>query len=342
MAWQELLTSSQDISLDRDGYVHFTRTFRITGGNPRNFFATGTAAAPFLSIPILNVGQTINGVMVLPAFMPDFGHRMNVAVGPSFVTTEDGSNAITPVDCFLHDYTLRPGAIHFDAIAHYTNDPRIAPLGVGLSTAQQQSMVSIPYARRAPLAFGSQNRVSFGYVESYFSTPMAVEAITHTVMVPRSTLKSVESALEARAKELHVLPIHVQPCLFLGGDIRLHGVHWLEVTYHWQWQQGVKFISAVPPKTYTYEQFDGAGRYVATGNANMIVPANEVKPMYPNTSDDAYVLPPYHTMDMRFEFTSIGNISNLMPRWYFQMPYKTNVSGWRSLPGASKFIWSTG
>lgn len=337
MAWQELLTSSQDITQDRDGYVHFTRTFRITGGNPRNFFGNGTGPAPFLSIPILNVGQTINGTVVTPQFLPDYGHVMNVGAGPSFVGTSDGGNGLMPVSCFLHDYQLRPGAAHFDAIAYYTNDMRISPLGVSFSSGCQQSMVSIPYARRVPLVFGEGVEIKYGFSESYFQTPMEVESISHTVHEPRSQLKFIENAIEQHAKQLHLLPFHPDPVAFLGADIRMQGPQWLEVSYQWQWQQGVFEVSSASPKTYGYSAINNGvgGGYQAFPNANMIVPGR-ISPLL-NFGAGPYTLPPYHTVDMRFEVAVNGN--ELTPRWYYQCPFEYVPQGWQGLVGSSKFIW---
>lgn len=305
----------------------------MKGHNPRTFYLASSAGGSptFTTYPVYNVGQ--GSPPVPPQFMPDYGHTMKVASGPNFIAGDEGGIEIVDVETFLHSYTLRPGGSYFDAIAHYTNDPRIAPLGQAYQTAQQQAMVTIPYARRSPLAFGTGTSLTTGYTESYFQTPMVAESIAHAVIVPRKDIANIEAKIAAHGNELHLLPIHTTPCLFMGADTRMHGVQWLEVTYHWQWQAGVVNISPNTPKTYGS---DG----VVVPNTGAVIPP-QVDTITPILVSQPMVLPPYHTIDMIFEIESIGQIQRMSPRWRYQMPYRYVAIGWKGLVGHTKFIWGS-
>lgn len=333
--WQELQSSSQDVSLDQDGYVHFTRTFRIIGGNPKNFFGSGTATAAFLSYSIFGVGT--GTPPIAPQKMPDFGDVQKVGNGPaSLIRGSSNEPEVIDQPVVLHAYTLRPGsAVFFDAIAHYTNDPRIAPLGIAYHTSEQQTFVNVPYGRSDPLIFNAEgsNPVQLSYSPAVHPQPMPVESISHTVYVPRKDILNAETQIKAHANEIHVLPVH-GACLFLGADTRMHGVQWLEATYRWQWQQGIVNLSSVQPKTYNTEG------QLQTGFIPVQIPT-QVPSLIPNLTPHPMVLPPYHTIEMRFTKLTVSGITSLGCIWDLRCPYSFVPDGWKALRGSTKFIWST-
>lgn len=338
--WQEREFSSQDVSLDQEGYVHCTRTFAIINGNPRNFFApTIGSPHPFLTIPKYGVGTGTPTIQ--PDFLPDYGHIFKVGSGPAaLVNSSTDSTRAVDQPVFLHAYTLSPhSAVLFYAVAHYTNDPRMSPLGQSYHTSEQQSFVGIPYTRQDPIVVQvvSGSSIKSSVSERVHSQPMSVDTITHTIVVPRTSEETVKARSRDQAiqRAIHELPWH-GPCAYLGCDTQMQGVQWMSVTYRWQWQAGIVNMSSVQPKSYRADGSDAGPILVEIPpQQDSLIPALAPHPM---------VLPPFHTLEMRTgRFTAGGGgvtIETLATVWDLRCPYKYIGNGWRALMGSEKFIWN--
>lgn len=347
MPWQELGAVSQaDISMDADGYVHFTRTFKVWDVTRTSFYSHLDT--------ITQIGTNVT--------LPQYGHEIavtlpNGAYGP-FLSASGGDNGGGSVKAAakLHSWRLQPStAAVFVAIADYSNDPRLVPGGVHYNSDQQQAMVSIPYLRRASVAVGD-TPTSFGYYEDAFNNPMGVESITHTTVYPLSKLKEAETIVSDRVNQLHQLPIkpYQSPCLYLGADIKMRGPQWLDITHRWQWQQGLNSASAFSDLGEEIRYFNMAGISVnpdtGTGDFKAALVPHRVKPLNETIfGSQYYIVPPYHEikLQVQYEFRVTGGVEVKfpVPLWYYRMPFKgssADLIGWKSLPGAKNFIWGGG
>lgn len=333
MPFIETTTSTQDWSVDAEGYSHTTRTFRVWGVAPSAFWDVIT------SIP----HRDANATPPVGDKMPDYGHAIRKHSTPSAFQGAGGEGNATSTEVVLLAYRMRPiSAIMFEAIAEYTNDPRAAPLGQGLQIHEMRSMVPIPYAKRIPvLPMGKDPQsvidYTYGYVDAIQSVPMSVQQIGHTVAVQRGALTQTVQSVLQHTNELHTLPMMAVPCILEGADIRLRGVDWLDVTYRWQYQQGI--LDHSPTATQQRYSFGGDNGAWSVDNST----ANSVKafpervlPLVVDIGTLKMLLPPYHTIEMLYRQTGIYRV----PVWSYACVAKGgHTQDWRSLPGSEHFIW---
>lgn len=340
MPYVETETSRQDIGFDGDGYIRFSRTFKVWGVNPQVFHKT------------LHTIYQNGSPPAQPVPLPGYGDKQEIddpdpnlsALRPFLQSTEGGSAVQAGAIAILHDWILSPiDAVMFLATAHYSNDPHLTPHGAQYHAVQQQAMVTIPYARSMPIAFGTGAGSSIGYVEAAFQLPMTIESISHTVAVPVSYLPFIETAIASMTNHIHNLPT-IGFAAFLGIDVRMRGVQWLDVTYNWQWQAGVKDLTpGAAAKFYGADGGAGATPILAPLLPGPIPPLNGL--MGTGTASQM-ILPPYHTMEMMWCISpDTGTGAAAIPQWQYRMPYTLTAATkdeWKSLYGSSKFLWGGG
>lgn len=283
----ETSDSRQAASLDRSGYLRTSRTFKVIGLNPDDFFKPGTIA---------NI-QPLGGSGV----MPDYGALWGVQNQSEGVETK----------VVLNEYLLRPiSATMFYAIAQYSNDPKLSPLGLGYQGSSRYSIVQIPYVRILPIiAAGASGPTNISYQPMSLGISMSIQRIEQTVNVLRSNRKAAEQISRTQTGKLTDLP-ELGLCLYEGHSINLLSPQYCSITYTWKWEGGI--LSLGPPPV--------------TGPHDTPITAlypTKVTPVDTRVSFGRgglqFVLPPYHTIEMMFALE--GDPLARVPFWAYRMPY---------------------
>ena len=326
MPFVEVTTSAQDGMYGADGSFRSSRTFTVWGVTPQTFWLA------YRSIPCADTAHPANQ-------MPEYGDTMIVTNGPTFPGTEQGTGV--PITVYMHEYTMQPiSAVAFRVVAHYTNDPRQTPNGIGYTSTQQLTFVPIPYVRELIVvaAGTSSGTAAIAYDEAVYQAPMSMERITHSVSLPRSQLKAVETAISQQAGGLHQLPIKQWACKFEGGDVTLQGVQRLDVRYHWTWEGGVPPYTVAMWGTALDEHGSPAG-----ADIRQITPPNQpASSVIAGTNGQTFLVPPYTTIEMAWDHA--GSVYEKKPIWLYRVPLLLGSGSfnptWMGLPGSEKFIWN--
>jgi hypothetical protein len=309
----------QDLSYDVDGYAHVSRTFSVDWINPTVFFGN-IAAIPARS------GS---------AHLPDYGHVLQVVSGPG--ASGDG----VTTDVKLYHYALqRVSAVMFRAIARYTNDPRMAPLGQEYAVHQQIAAVSVPYVRKIQvITSGVTNTAStaltIGYEPDEISIPMKMERITQSVVIRRNRRKDAEANSIIAGGQLHNIDGKV--VRYDGVDFRLRGPQWLEARYSWSWESGISYSDFYSHAVIVRDEND-----VNQDNAGVYPPGIvSALPVPGTTGDSLWIVPPYYSLRLQFNATPvITSQTPRAPQWAWRCPYSYYPNGWQSLLGSTNFEWN--
>lgn len=334
MAWVETATSRQDISYTNEGYLSFTRTFKVWDISTDTFWGDPSA-----------IGNDPNAPT---AYLPAVGSVFVSVNGPNPLIPKSGDGAGVSTNAQLTHYSLSPiSPVIYTAIAHYSNDPAIVPLGQSFRAQQLSTLAPMPFVRTVDTITGGAATTdgAVSYIESVVQVPMACQRISQSVSLRRPQIKDVQQAIAVHANELHTLPVISGGnaySRFDGADIHMRGAQWIDVTYNWTWEQGV--VEFAPNNKQTV--VDDQGHVVSVTTA--IYPP-QISPLYAQFvgpgGSQKYILPPYHTVEMFLIQPSEGVFD---PVWQYRLPYRvvpdlgSNNLGWAALPGSKSFIWGTG
>lgn len=320
MPFVEVTTSKQEITFGVDGVLHLRRRFKVWNETPQQIYKD----------PTVIVHRDAYATPPNASKMPSYNDVIdNDVSGPTY--PQSGRRLLTWLR--LWQYTVEPIAPNiFMATAHYTNDPRAAPMGLDYTAVEQFRIVEIPYVRRVGIvSSGSSSGSATSYIPASIGLPMPTGKIKQTVLVDRVLRGAVESAGRREAGKIHFFN-NVDFGRFDGVDIRLHGAQWVECTYNWTWEDGIDYALA-ESRTYTH----GADptKHPAV---NAIYPVG-TRPLDPafDVFNTVRLLPPFHTIELQYSAVVDGIQP---PMWVWRFPYQVNDDGWTRLPGSERFEWS--
>lgn len=322
MPWIEETTSGQDIQFDSDGFLSCTRVFKVWGG-----------PAPLV---VAKTPQDIQrDPMATPpdqTALPPHGHILDTAVRVPGVNND--TNTGVPTKLTLHAYTIQPiSAVIFNAVAHYSNDPKLSPLGSHYQSSGAFSLVPIPYVRIVTVVAQGSTPGGIGYVESALNLPMSVNQISQTVTLPRNQRRFVEAYQSQKAgRVLHNLPQHGW-CRFDAAAISLRGPQYIDVTYSWTWESGIDELDV---SKMVADESVGNPTDAAATLAAQLFPRGS-KPADPILGTVRRLLPPYHTIEMVFPITG-ANVK--FPSWIYRLTTYPDTGGYAALQGQDRFEWS--
>lgn len=321
MPFIETTTSKQTAAYDSEGYQHLTRTFKVWGVEPMSFFAN------IADIPNANANATPPD----NTRMPKYGDVMATPDGPRDLL--NGQGVFTSLQ--LMDYILQPvSAIMFMAVARYTNDPKRSTLGQNYTCQQLSSLVPIPYVRAVPCLSAP---TGYSYTESTINAAMGLRRVSQTVTMPRSQIKAVNLAAGRLVNQLHDLDGNKWPYKFEGYDMRMRGVQWVDIVYHWTWESGVKML-ALEGRQKVRNSLNAEVATVQATYPPLTASLSDyiVSSGTPNRPTDS-ILHPFHTIEMLWTLANSDTYPRT-PCWLYRMPFVDNVPlGFRSLPGAERF-----
>jgi hypothetical protein len=309
----------QDLSYDVEGYAHVSRVFSVDWINPTVFFGN-IAAIPARS------GS---------GHLPDYGHVLQVVSGPG--SAGDG----TPTDVKLYHYALqRVSAVMFKAIARYTNDPRMAPLGQEYAVHQLTATVPIPYVREiqvvvAGISGPSATPFTVGYEPQEISIPMKMQRITQSVVIRRNRRKDAEATAIIAGGQLHKIDGKI--VRFEGVDFRLRGPQWLEARYSWSWEAGISYADFYAHPVVVKNE---GGNDMPNAE---IYPSGIVSalPVIGVDGNALWIVPPYYTIRLQFNANAaVSAVTPREPQWAWRCPYALYPNGWQSLLGSENFEWN--
>lgn len=321
MPFVEVATSQKDPSFDADGYATITREFKCWDVNPRVIFTNPTSIMDL-------AGQQS---------MPDIGSVLQVVNGPRGLFGQDGDLGVK-TNLRLIRYTCQPVSnLVFVAVAHYSNDPREAPLGQDYRTTGQFSIVNIPYVKRIPgylagAAPGTTPSQMFVTVEDALGVPMATKRHAQKVTIKRKDLKKAEQAADGMVNHLHeVMENYI--CRFEGYDVNLRSPQWCDITYNWIWEAGILSQSEFSLKGF--DMGDAGGPNPPAPYTNVF--PTGIRPLYAALGTSIWVLPKYHTV--RMSFLSLPGSVIKQPYWEYRCPHTLALEEWRNLYGFDNFEW---
>lgn len=325
MPFIETTTSAQDGSYDSDGYYSVTRTFKVWGVTP----------VQCLADPTLIPHRDANATPPVADKMPQWGTAWTTTAGPNPILSPGGERVGISVDVVLVRWSLRPvSAVLFETVAHYTNDPRIAPMGSSYAEHSQYAIVNVPIVRKVLLIGSQQTNTStapFSWTESAISAYMPVRRISQTVCVIRNLRKSVQDTVTWNGGKL--VYVRNGPGLMRseGADIRSRGAQWLDVTYNFTQEIGVRsYADLVSIDAGHQNDLNEAKKsYLLPPGAKMAFPY----------STETYFLPPYHTVELVYIWP--GNTVDPRPVWIYRAKGAAPEPGnYLSLPGEDRFEWN--
>lgn len=322
MPFAELLELSlRDPQQDIDGNLSVSRHFSVWGVEPSTIY--------------LNPSSVTDGGTP-PQKLPAYGHVLTTTTGTL------GENGV-PVQLRLHRYTVSPeGGSVFHVRAEYSNDLSLVPLGTRYVSQSQYSLVAVPYVRWIPtiLTGANPNGPPVAPLEDSENYAMPCKRISQTVTIRRKQRKNAESISAAVAGRLMDLATHGW-CKYEGMDVRSRGTQYLDVTYNWYQELGIKFQTQ--------------GTSIDTGNASsptrsVLVAQAEAyppgaKPAYHELGEEVWFVPPYHSVRLRMIFSppAVPNPDNptsgLVAAWIYRCTLGFNNTG-KSLLGSEKFEWN--
>lgn len=325
MPFVETTTSQQDGSYDSDGYYSMTRTFKVWQVSPVAFLADPTTVAhrdAYATPPVADK-------------MPQWGSEITAVSGPNPILAPSGERVGIALSVTLYKWTLQPvSAVLFIAIAHYSNDPRIAPIGSTYAQHSQYQIVDIPIVRKMfILSTGSSTQNSpFAWVESTVPAYRPIRRISQTVCIRRGLRKSVEQVVDQNAGkivQLRNLPGYVR---FEGADMRSRGAQWLDVTYNFTQEILVKeFADLISPDENHRNQ-------LAQARESYLFPPG-ARYASSQTAGEVFFLPAYHTVELIYLLP--GNNADPQPMWIYRLKGAFPEPGqYLSLPGEAWFEWN--
>lgn len=318
MPYSELGISEKDLSFDADGNATLMRVFKVWDINPRLFFGK-----------ISNITHYQNTSVT----MPDIGSVLTNVNGPyGLFGNDSGTGVTTPLR--LVRYTLRPmSPIVFEAIAHYSNDPREAPLGQAYRNAAEFTVVNIPFLRYVPgLLLGVTGSTGqYVAIEDSIGVPMPTRRLSQTVTIKRSELKQAEANADGMVSHLHELREGLV-CRFEGYDTTLRSPQWVDISYNWIWEKGV-LRSDFGLTAYDW------GDLTDPGGSGPIQPSypTGIAPLFNLLGTAPYIVPPYHTITMNT--WQPAGVPRKVAFWQYRCVHSPQPEEWRSLLGFENFEW---
>lgn len=321
----ETTTSQQDGSYDADGFYSLTRTFRVWGISP----------AQFIGDPTLIDHRDVRATPPVADKMPQYGSVLRTVSGPNPILASNGERVGIATDVVLFKWTMRPvSAVLFEAVAHYSNDPKLAPMGASYSQHSQYSIVEVPIVRKIQLIAAGQTVTTtspWAWVESSLPAYMPVKRISQTVCILRNDRKRVEDVVDWNAGKLVYLRNLNYLVRFEGADIRSRGAQWLDVTYNFTHEMGVRNFSDL----VTIDQAHLA--QLQQAKQSYLIPTGG-KMAFPGALE-VYFLPPYHSIELVYLLP--GNTTDPQPAWIYRAKGAApQPHSYLSLPGEANFEWN--
>lgn len=318
MPYVEISTSQKSLSFDSDGFAYLTRTFKVWGVDPKTFFDKPS------NIPAHGGG---------PA-MPDYGHVMLQTAGPDGTISPGRDTKV-----FLYKYTLEPEShLVYVATAYYSNDNRLHPYASGVSGTTSFGFADIPYIRFiGTIDIGNSNRqqeagVKVTPVEAIYRARLQQSRMTQRVAIPRAQWYNAQLTSAREAGTIH--KIDGEYYLFEGHTVNDRGPQVVDITYTWLWESGVEDLSALE------KDYDKSGTKPDVKAILKPIYPKKVSPLTNLGPDRAYVLPPFHTIELLYNFTvDTSNIVIREPYWRYRLPYEVSSNGASSLVGHADFDW---
>lgn len=311
MPFVEISTSQQNPSRDTDGYAHITRTFKLWQVDPKVLFGDIT---------------TVTHATQPNVYMPGYGDTIATISGGS------GDALLYSTKVVLYNYQFQQtSATTFIAVAMYSNDPKLAPLGIGYRSSQQLSLVPIAYYRNIPVisnGVGTQ-QVRFTLEDRTVNVPMQVARITQNVVIPRVARKDAVNASAKALGELHLIDNTLMR--YEGVDLQMRGTQWFDATYTWYFEAGV-----------TMDDFEASLKTVNEGGSPTIPEAiysPGVVESWFSLGSTRWMLPPYTSIEPQFTVDLQVSPIKVAPIWVYRRPAPVFLTGWKNLYGSNRFEW---
>lgn len=327
MPFIEVPTSTQDWEEDSDGYVSLVRMFKVWQVTPQAFWGR-IANIPENPPP----GGTQSGRK-----MPLGGDVLLKTKGLLTQHGASGENVGVETSVTLYKYTLRASSpVDFIAIAHYSNDPRLAPMGSVYAEHSQYSIVDIPIVRLVPqIASGAAGGTTpiYAPVESTVAAYLPCKRIAQTVSLPRSIRSKLNSLEEENGgKIVNIAKLGI--VRFEGIDKRTRGPQFLDVTYNFTKEIGIKSWDDI-----ITVDVDHADMLQTVKNSYRI--PKGAKPSFVLGSGEVYFLPPYQTIELMYVVNVVSGQNIKTPMWVYRAKGKPPQSGqYFKLPGEEMFEWN--